>query len=131
MSATVAATVSPARRCVVVYDAVHGCMLGSTVVCWGADYIFEDMSILLSAIFFFCGLILLLETEISEQPRSIFANISGLGEYFSKPIFALKHWIQAGLFKYLEPYNRNNYHYYKVSVNIFPNILVELIWIIY
>ena len=55
--------------------------------------IFEDISILLSAIFIFCGLILLLVTEISEQPRYIFANISGLGEYFSKRIFALKHWV--------------------------------------
>ena len=55
--------------------------------------IFEDMSILLSAIFIFHSLILLLVTEISEQPRYIFANISGLGEYFSKLIFALKHWV--------------------------------------
>ena len=45
----------------------------------------EDMSILLSAIFIFCGLILLLVTEISEQPRYIFANISGPGEYHIKP----------------------------------------------
>ena len=75
------------------------------------------MSILLSAIFFFHSLILLLVTEISEQPRYIFANISGLGEYFSKQIFALKHWVQAGRFEYHEPYNiQNNYYYYKVSV---------------
>merc|ERR1712081_25925 len=66
--------------------------------------IFEDMSILLSAIFIFHSLILLLVTEISEQPRYIFANISGLGEYFSKRIFALKHWVQAGRFEYNEPY---------------------------
>ena len=52
--------------------------------------IFEDMSILLSAIFIFHNLILLLVTEISEQPRYIFANILGLGEYLSKLIFALK-----------------------------------------
>ena len=58
--------------------------------------------------FHFCGLILLLVTEISEQPRYIFANISG--EYFSKPIFALKHWAQAGRFEYHEPYNRKNYY---------------------
>ena len=72
--------------------------------------IFEDMSILLSAIFIFHSLILLLVTEISEQPRYIFANISGLGEYFSKRIVALKHWVQAGRFEYHEPYIRNNYH---------------------
>ena len=53
--------------------------------------IFEDISILLSVIFIFHGLFLLLVTEISEQPRYIFANISGLSEYFSKWIFALKH----------------------------------------
>ena len=52
------------------------------------------MNIFLSAIFIFRGLILLLVTEISEQPRYIFANISGLGEYFSNPIFTLKHWVQ-------------------------------------
>ena len=78
--------------------------------------IFEDMSILLSAIFIFHSLILLLVTEISEQPRYIFANISGLGEYFSKRIFALKHWVQAGRFEYHEPYIQNNYNYYKESV---------------
>ena len=69
------------------------------------------MSILLSAIFIFRGLILLLVTEISEQPRYIFANISGLGEYFSKRIFALKHWVQAGRFEYHEPYIQNNYNF--------------------
>ena len=46
--------------------------------------IFEDMSILLSAIFIFHSLILLFVTEISEQPRYIFANISGLSEFFFK-----------------------------------------------
>ena len=73
---------------------------------------FEDMSILLSAIFIFHSLILLFVTEISEQPRYIIAQISGLGEYFSKQIFALKHWVQAGHFEYHEPYNRNNHYYY-------------------
>ena len=63
--------------------------------------IFEDMSILLSAIFIFCGPILLLVTEISEQPRYIFANISGLGEYFSKWNFALKHWVHAGTMNHI------------------------------
>ena len=74
------------------------------------------MNIFLSAIFIFCGLILLLLAEISEQPRYIFANISGLAEYFLKRIFALKHWVQAGRFEYNEPYIRNNNHYYKASV---------------
>ena len=68
----------------------------------------------LSAIFTFCSLILLLEAKISEQPKYIFSNISGLGEYFSKLIFALKHWVQVGRFEYHEPYNQ--IHYYKVSV---------------
>ena len=74
------------------------------------------MSIFLRAIFIFCGLILLLVAEISEQPRYIFANISGLGQYFSKLIFVLKHWVQACRFEYHEPYNGNNYYYYKISV---------------
>ena len=65
--------------------------------------IFEDMSILLSTIFIFHGLILLPVAEISEKPRYVFANISGLGEYFSKLIFALKHWVQADHFEYHEP----------------------------
>ena len=70
--------------------------------------IFEDLSILLSVIFIFRGLILLLVAEIYEQPRYIFANISGLGEYFSNPIFTLKHWVQAGCFEYHEPYYWKN-----------------------
>ena len=41
----------------------------------------------------------------------ILLNISGLGEYFSKPIFALKPWAQAGRFKYHEPYKRNNFFF--------------------
>ena len=72
---------------------------------------FEDMNNFLRAIFIFHGLILLLVAEISEQPRYIFANISELGEYFSKPIIALKHWVQAGCFEYHEPYNQNNFYY--------------------
>ena len=67
-------------------------------------------------ILIFCGLTLLLVAEISEQPRYIFANIPGLGEYFSRLIFALKHWVQAGHFEYHDPYIRNNYYYYKVFV---------------
>ena len=74
--------------------------------------IFEDMSILLRAIFIFHGLILLLVAEISEQPTYIFANILGFCEYFSKWIFALKQWVQAGRFEYHEPYIQNNYNYY-------------------
>ena len=58
----------------------------------------------------------MLVAEISEQPRHIFANISGLGEYFTKSMFALKHKVQAGHFEYHEPYNRNNYCYYNLSV---------------
>ena len=66
------------------------------------------MNIFLSAIFF-CGLILLLVAEISEQPKYTFANISGLGQYFSKLIFALKHCVQAGRFEYHEPYKWNDF----------------------
>ena len=36
----------------------------------------------------------------------VFANISGPGAYFSKPIFVLKPWAQAGCFEYHEPYIR-------------------------
>ena len=36
----------------------------------------------------------------------IFANISGLGAYISKPIFALKPWVQAGRFEYHKSYNQ-------------------------
>ena len=39
----------------------------------------------------------------------IFADISGLGAYFSKPIFALKPWDWAGRFEYHEPYNRDDF----------------------
>ena len=38
----------------------------------------------------------------------ILLNISGLSEYFSKAIFVLKPWAQAGYFEYHEPYKRNN-----------------------
>ena len=37
----------------------------------------------------------------------ILADISGLGAYFLKPIFALKPWVQAGRFEYHEPYKLN------------------------
>ena len=39
----------------------------------------------------------------------VLANISGPGAYFSKPIFALKPWVQAGRFEYHEPYNQKNF----------------------
>ena len=70
------------------------------------------MNISLSTIFIFRGLILLPVGEISEQPTYIFANILGLCEYFSKWIFALKQWVQAGRFEYHEPYIQNNYNCY-------------------
>ena len=41
----------------------------------------------------------------------VFADISGLGAYFSKPIFALKPWVRAGRFEYHEPYNLNNFFF--------------------
>ena len=34
---------------------------------------------------------------------------SGPGAYFSKPIFALKPWVQVGRFEYHEPYNPKNF----------------------
>ena len=37
----------------------------------------------------------------------ILVDISGLGAYFSKPIFALKPLVRAGWFEYHEPYNLN------------------------
>ena len=40
-----------------------------------------------------------------------FDDILGLGAYFSKPIFALKSWVQAGRFEYHEPHNLNNFFF--------------------
>ena len=57
------------------------------------------MNIFLSANLILSGLILLLVAEVLEQPRYIFANISGLGTS-----------------RMHEPYNRNNYYYCNVSV---------------
>ena len=51
----------------------------------------------------------------------LFANISGPGAYFSKPIFALKPWVQAGYFEYYEPYNPKNFF------SDFPPIALEFI----
>ena len=39
----------------------------------------------------------------------ILADVSELGAYFSKPIFALKPWVRAGRFEYHEPYNPNDF----------------------
>ena len=39
----------------------------------------------------------------------IFSDISELGAYFSKPIFALTPWDWAGRFEYHEPYNPNDF----------------------
>ena len=39
----------------------------------------------------------------------VFPNISGPDAYFSKPIFALKPWAQAGRFEYHEPYNQKTF----------------------
>ena len=43
--------------------------------------------------------------------RQFFGNILGLGAYFSKPIFALKSWVQAGRFEYHEPHILNNFFF--------------------
>ena len=40
---------------------------------------------------------------------NVFANISRPGAYFSKPIFALKPWAQAGRFEYHESYIWKNF----------------------
>ena len=53
----------------------------------------------------------------------ILADISGLGAYFSKPIFALRPWVRAGRFEYHEPYNRNDFFFTtegKYSFSGFP-----------
>ena len=44
----------------------------------------------------------------------ILADISGLGAYFSKPIFALKPWDWARRFEYHEPYNLNNFFFFSL-----------------
>ena len=41
----------------------------------------------------------------------ILADSSGLGAYFSKPIFALRPWAQAGRFEYHEPHKRNEFFF--------------------
>ena len=42
----------------------------------------------------------------------ILADISGLGVYFLKPIFALKPRVQAGGFEYYEPYKPNDFFFH-------------------
>ena len=69
---------------------------------------FEDMNIFLSAILIFCGLTLLLVAEISEQPRNIFANISGLR--------VLVHNLRA------QSAIGNNERYQRVSVQPEPSV---------
>ena len=45
---------------------------------------------------------------------NVLADISVLGAYFSKPIFAFKPWFKAGRFEYHEPYNqKKNFFTYK------------------
>ena len=53
----------------------------------------------------------------------IWADISGLGAYFSNPIFALGPWVQAGWFEYHESYNPNNFFFtYKGVIAILSAI---------
>ena len=40
----------------------------------------------------------------------ILADILGLAQYFSKPIFVLKPWAQASCFEYHEAYKPNKNH---------------------
>ena len=57
----------------------------------------------------------------------LFGNISGLSAYFSKPIFALKPWVQAGRFKYHKPYKLNNFFLsYKGSFRILKRKSTQL-----
>ena len=48
---------------------------------------------------------LCIQSEPPTRPRTL-QKVCGPGAYFSNPIFALKPWVQAGRFEYLEPYNR-------------------------
>ena len=57
----------------------------------------------------------------------ILANISGLVAYFSKQIFALKPWVQAGRFEYHEPYKLNEFFLtYKGSFRIIKRKSTQL-----
>ena len=72
---------------------------------------FKDKNICLGAIFIFPGLILFfVATQIH------FCQYLRTRWIYLKTDFALKHWVQGGRFEHHEPYNWNNYHYYKVSV---------------
>ena len=48
-------------------------------------------------------------SKLNQQNWHIFADISGLGTYISKLIFALKPWDWAGRFEYHEPHNLNDF----------------------
>ena len=50
------------------------------------------------------------------EPTVSISNISGPGAYFSKPIFALKPWVQAGRFEYHKPHDRKNFFFTYVGV---------------
>ena len=52
----------------------------------------------------------------------VLANISGPGAYFSKPIFALKPWVQAGRFEYHKTHNWKNFFRTYIGVPEFKNI---------
>ena len=51
----------------------------------------------------------------------VLLNISGPSAYVSKPIFALKPWIQAGRFEYHEPYNPKHFFWTYKGVLEFKN----------
>ena len=53
---------------------------------------------------------------------NVLADISGLGAYFSKPIFAFKPWFKAGRFEYHEPYNPNKFFFTYKGVRHFIEI---------
>ena len=48
----------------------------------------------------------------------IFSDISGLGAYFLKPIFALRPWVRAGQFEYHEPYHFEPLFLFLTQLNI-------------
>ena len=90
----------------------------------------------------------LLKISLPNQTSKIWhilADISVLGAYFSKPIFALKPWVRAAWFEYHEPYIPNNFFFtYKgvrailsaisssengQNLNFWVRILVQYIYI--
>ena len=54
----------------------------------------------------------------------VLADISRLGAYFSKQIFALKPWVQAGRFEYHEPYNPNDFFFTYKGVRAILDLIV-------